>query len=367
MERVSLHLQPPIEWPQPDTRAYLEPLWLGPLQRYVGNLRTDLALAVVDGEALPLTLPRPWRGNSYLCSPLNQYLGYTRELLSKSRAPWTARGLDGPMAWMATLDRVVQVNNWLLSTNLYPPLQATALAPLHHLLLAHFPQRALLFRSLDCRRNAHLIHGLRVLGYRAIFSRLVFYKDVSPSSQVWKQRDTRADLKLASTTHYRWRPAQQWSDADFERATQLYRQLYIDKYTPLNPQFTVAYLRHVGQGSFQLLGLFDGDRMDGVIGFWERAGVMTTPILGYATELPQKLGLYRLLCLRIAQEGQQRGLLVHESAGVGRFKRLRGAVAEAEFNLVYHRHLPWPRRLPWWLLEGLINGPGRRLVEWWEA
>jgi hypothetical protein len=87
-----------------------------------------------------------------------------------------------------------------------------------------------------------------------------------------------------------------------------------------------------------------------------RNGVMTQPFFGYDTRLPQELGLYRLLSLKTLLEGEERGLLVHASAGVGPFKRLRGGVATIEYNAVYDRHLQAARRLPWTLLKLLADG-----------
>ena len=92
-----------------------------------------------------------------------------------------------------------------------------------------------------------------------------------------------------------------------------------------------------------------------MVGYFVRNGVMTQPFFGYDTRLPQELALYRLLSLKTLLEGEERGLLVHASAGVGPFKRLRGGVATIEYNAVYDRHLPAARRLPWTLLKVLAD------------
>jgi hypothetical protein len=87
------------------------------------------------------------------------------------------------------------------------------------------------------------------------------------------------------------------------------------------------------------------------MGFFVRNGVMTQPLFGYDTRLPQAEGLYRLLTLITLQEGLQRNLLVHASGGVGKFKKIRGGKSVIEYNAVFARHLPRKRQMPWKLLK----------------
>jgi hypothetical protein len=87
------------------------------------------------------------------------------------------------------------------------------------------------------------------------------------------------------------------------------------------------------------------------MGFFVRNGAMTQPLFGYDTSLPQEEGLYRLLTLVTLQEGVKRGLLVHASGGVGKFKKLRGGRSVIEYNAVYSSHLPRWRQMPWKLIR----------------
>jgi len=75
--------------------------------------------------------------------------------------------------------------------------------------------------------------------------------------------------------------------------------------------------------------------------------VVTGVVLGYERSLPQGLGLYRMLFALLTAEAAERELLLNLSAGAGRFKALRGAVPVEEFDAVYDRHLPAPRRVVW--------------------
>ena len=95
------------------------------------------------------------------------------------------------------------------------------------------------------------------------------------------------------------------------------------------------------------------DQIDGVLGFVERNGVMTTPLIGYDRSVDAAAGLYRLISLKLVEQAAERGLILHQSSGAAAFKRHRGSTASMEYNLVYDRHLAPRCRLPWQLLAAL--------------
>ncbi|HLO02610.1 MAG TPA: hypothetical protein VK191_05845, partial [Symbiobacteriaceae bacterium] len=135
-------------------------------------------------------------------------------------------------------------------------------------------------------------------------------------------------------------------------------------YSHFNPDFTERFFELALQtDSFYLVGLRKAGRIDGVLGYFWRSGVMTTPIFGYDTSLPQELGLYRMISAILAQEARRRGLLLHASAGAASFKRLRGAVPAIEYSAVYDRHLPVHRRLPWAILGSVLNAVAVPLIQ----
>src|SRR6202022_2402098 len=96
-------------------------------------------------------------------------------------------------------------------------------------------------------------------------------------------------------------------------------------------------------------------RIDAALGYCGRRGYITAPLFGYDTQLPRELGLYRLLTSLTSLEALEHGWTVPFSAGVGRFKRLRGVFAVIEYNAVYDGHLPASRRRPWRLLQAVTD------------
>jgi hypothetical protein len=101
----------------------------------------------------------------------------------------------------------------------------------------------------------------------------------------------------------------------------------------------------------------------GVIGFFKIKGIMATPIVGYDTKLPESLGLYRLLTALVLEESLSSGAIFHMSAGVGHFKRQRGAFQVIETMAVVCNHLPFYRRFIWKSLGFLLNKIGAPVLK----
>jgi hypothetical protein len=89
---------------------------------------------------------------------------------------------------------------------------------------------------------------------------------------------------------------------------------------------------------------------------------MTTPIVGYDVNAPEQLGLYRLLTACVLEESLSSGLIFHMSAGVGHFKRQRGAFQELETMGIVCTHLPFHRRFVWKVLGALFNTVGAKIL-----
>jgi hypothetical protein len=355
-------------------RRYLSPFLQDGPQKFIANVQTDMAIVRVGNVILPVTLGDFRPGNSYVCSPYNQYIDYGKEELSKlgSRAGEAAiRALLRPLGALfrrCQLDRVVMVNNWLLSTNLYPAIEFDQLAAAHAFLIQRFPSHTILFRSVDSLGNSALCAYLSHLGYQMVFSRQVYYMDVR-NPKVTGKKQFKIDLSKHRKTPYRLGDGAMLSASDVDRIRALYNDLYLHKYSFHNPQFTTAFFRlALDEQLLEIRTLRHQERIDAVLGYFWRtnasgAPVMTQPLFGYDTSLPQSMGLYRLLSTQTALEGIAHQRIVHCSAGVGEFKRLRGAVPALEYNAVYHAHLPYTRRLPWRILKILLDWIGIPVVQ----
>ena len=354
-----------LNWPAtPDgdyARRYLLPFMENGPQQYIANIYTDLRVLHGDDVILPLTVTHYHPENSYVCSPYNHYFAYGEEEMSKLGQPIVAallRLLLRPIAGhflRSRFDEVVLVNNWLLSTNLYPALAAPQVEAATRFLATEFPGRPIVWRSVDSGGNPALLRALTSLGCKLVFSRQVYYQNPTDAA-LWRRKQIKVDQSFARRSSYNLHDGSTLTPAAAPRLAELYRLLYLEKYSYFNPQFTANFFRLALDKRLLVFKTCQklGD-IDAVLGYFTRNRIMTQPVFGYDTGKPQKLGLYRLLSLHVLEEARRLGLRVNASGGVGDFKRLRGGVAALEYNAVYLNHLPARRQRPWRLLKGLLD------------
>jgi len=327
------------------------------------NVETKMLLLDTGTHQFPLSLNsgNERADNCYVVSPMTTYVGYANEEIKRLHRPWLAWLLTGLVSGMAGLlahaqvDRIVQVNNWLLSTNVYPgDWHGDDIAEFTRLLAETFPDHAIAFRSLNFRCNRTLIMRLQSQGYVPVPSRQVYLFDATQGerSPMLCRHNTMVDDTLLRRSPYQIVHGKDLPDSDFPRLEQLYNQLYLEKYCWLNPQFTADWMRRGQQDGWLEIRVLrtDEGRIDGVLGWFTNGQILTAPLVGYDTSLPQGLGLYRMLTRLCLREAVARRCLLNFSSGAAQFKRLRGGQPEIEYSMVYSRHLPASRRQVWKLL-----------------
>jgi hypothetical protein len=345
-------------------------------KRAIRNIVTEMKVLDTGEHAFPVSVNAGAEDpeNSYVVSPLTAYTGYARDELNRHDLGLFApplRALTGVSgAWLAAarIDRLVQVNNWLLSTNIYPAdWNGDDVEALTSLLTDRWPDHAIGFRSLNGFSNPVLLQRMRSLGYLALPSRQVYIFDGrrGPESSFRLHHNVGIDARLLHCGAYRIVREGAMRNDEFERLEELYNLLYLEKYCRLNPQFTAEWLRCGHRdGWLELTTLKNAEgRVDGVVGWFGAHGIFSAPIVGYDTTLPAKTGLYRMLTALCIEEAARRRWVLNFSSGAGHFKRLRGGVPEIEYSMVYVRHLPARRRAAWRMLQIALTGVAAPLLK----
>jgi hypothetical protein len=337
--------------------------------RAIDNVSTRIDSVGDGAHRVPVSINQSEPGNSWVCSPHTAYARYSIEELARLRRPLLTLPLAagcrllGGYFWRSGLDDVVAINNWLLSTNLYPEFHAQAVRGWLCEALDRWPGSAIWFRSLNPRYNPEWLGQLSDMGFKLIPSRQVYlYDEINLTSR--SPVNLHRDLRLLKKSSAPRGDAASWSGRDFERAADLYALLYRDKYSELNPTYTAAFLRtwH-GAGLLDLSGFRDEEgSLKAVLGIFAVGGTMTVPIVGYDTHQPPKAGLYRLLMAAAYERAAQSRCRINLSAGAAQFKRLRGGVGTLEYSAVYDRHLPRGRRRAVSLLSLLTRALGVPLM-----
>ncbi len=339
-------------------RPFLDALWREGVRGLVANAQGRVHLAQVDDRVLPVVVPGP--SLTWTASIRTAYVDYAAEELRLVPGAAVRAGLRGALLGLgamlqaASVDRVVLVDDLLLSTCLHPPLGEAAVRAVTEAVAARWPDRAVVWRSLHTFGGSGLDGVLARCGYRAVPSRSVWLWDPTRPDHR-DARDLRRDARLLGTRGYAVVGPEGLGPGDAPRIRALYDALYLDKYSRLNPHFTEAFATMALAGGLEVRALRREGRLDAVVGFYVRDGQMTTPLFGYDTGRPQRLGLYRMASAVLVQEATARGVLLHQSAGAASFKRNRHAEGALEVMRVWDRHLGPRRRAGWAALEAAMR------------
>jgi hypothetical protein len=339
----------------------------------ISNLRTQVSYVGVGDYRMPVTVNSSEPDNTWICSPHTAYARYAIEELERFGHRMLTKPLGGlchfagRYLWNSRIDDAVAVNNWLLSTNLYPPSDPVALRNWISEATQRWPKHAIWFRSLNPRYTQDWIRDLITAGCVLIPSRQVYLFDRITLDDRHPQ-NLRRDMRLLKTSQMEVSPSRYWTSSDFDRAAELYAQLYLKKYSCLNPDYSAAFLRIWSEAHLlDLNGFRDcAGILQAVIGTFSSGDTITAPIVGYNTAEPQRCGLYRLLMASVFRSAALTGRRINLSAGAAEFKRLRGGIGTIESSAVYMRHLPKLRQRSVTILSFLARRIGEPFMKRFE-
>lgn len=355
-------------WDFPDqVQAYLQIAGGRPVG--VSNLATQVDVIGTGAGSVPVTVNHSESANCWVCSPHTAYVRYSREELRRLAHPFLAAPLAalcstlGGYLWKAEIDTAVAINNWTLSTNIYPALNGRLLGEWIDEARQRWPLHAIWFRSLNDRYTPAWLAQLANRGCEMIPSRQVYlYDRIDLSTRA--PANLRRDLKLWHGRRHEVVEAGSWSHGDFVRAAALYEMLYMDKYSRLNPHYDASFLHawHTA-GLLRLMGWRnESGELEAVVGLFGSGSTLTAPIVGYDTQSSPRRGLYRLLMAAVYELAARSDQRINLSAGAAQFKRLRGGVASIEYSAVYARHLPRKRQRAIHLLSRITTTFGEPLM-----
>ncbi len=249
------------------------------------------------------------------------------------------------------LQQSITIGNQLISTNLYSSQFSSHIARISQL-LSQNEDSPLVIRNICPEVDQKLMQDLSDTGWDLLPSRLIYLSQPELAS-VWQHNHVKQDAKLISPSRMKqdkleFIPAAELAVDDMPVLSDLYRQLFIQKHSGLNSDFSLKFFEFCRETGFlELYALKQGTTYLGVIGLYSRPDCpwLTTPLLGYDMQASANLALYRRLMAFLLQQAKERNLHLHYSSGAGNFKRLRGASPTMEYCAVYSAHLAMNKRL----------------------
>jgi hypothetical protein len=318
---------------------------------------------------IPATVSRYIPQNCYVVSPFTQIVDYSKDELQKIDNPllrFFCRLLVFFVQWplrLAKIDSVQVLNNQCLSTNIYPDnWRELDVSALRKQGLNNFPKHALLLRSLNNRQHREFILHLKEDNWLPIVNRQVYL--VLDHKKWLAKRDSKRDLKLLNQDGWEFVSLDYTDSKQLQKAKNLYNQLYLEKYSRYNIQFTESFLKEFSKNNLlKIFCLFHQGEMLGVVGLFVIENTLTVPIVGYDIHRPVKLALYRRLVIFTNRYALENNLQINQSAGAPQFKRTRGAEPVIEYNFAYVGHLSTYKQLVWRCLSIISHKIYRPILE----
>jgi len=333
------------------------------IENYIGNIRTSLNQIKSDDFVLPFTCNEHEYPNSYVCSPYTALYSYSKQEVNKLDNYLVKQTLKLVLPITAYymknnyVNKIISVNNWMLSTNLYPEnWRGNDLSDLKSTLVDRYPEHTIMFRSLNSFSNQPIIDKLQQAGYDLIPSRQIYIYHPS-LNQIRQRNNIKNDFRLLRKTQYQIVKNDDIPNKWIPRIADLYNQLYIKKYSIHNPMFTAEYIRFALKSNYFDFEVFVNRRghVDAVGGRFQLDGTCTLPIVGYDTSKSKQLGLYRLVLASTTKYALDNNLIFNASSGASEFKLLRGGVPFIEYSAIYTKHLSKTRRNMWRRLAYILS------------
>ncbi|KGP64116.1 hypothetical protein EP47_08220 [Legionella norrlandica] len=341
---------------------YSNPFIHGSSKEWMLNVETRMTTEEMGGFLFPATLNDTEYHSSYVCSPYNALITYSKDELFKINNRLLRFCLIllinsiGGLLRLGKVNKNYFINNFLLSTNPYPNWHGDGVKEQLNRAREKYPQHAIMYRSLNEHTNKNLIEHLKKEGFILAASRQVYIFDANLQEFI-NRNNTQNDRRALAKSEYELVLHDQIKESDYHDIVRLYNLLYLEKYSKHNPQFSLKLIAYWHQNRLlTLMGLRDKHGiLQGIVGLFESEQVITAPLVGYNTKLSKDKSLYRILIYLVLDYSHKKNRCLNLSSGASHFKLLRGGQPFIEYTAAYIKHLPLYRRITWRAIQILLN------------
>ena len=243
-------LAPPAGiWPAAQTleRSYIEGVARLTPQGVAPNVDTLWMALRSQDRVFPVTVNAAHDRDSYVCLPHSAYVLYARREIALMTMGFGGHLLSpmiaaaGGLLQAARINRIVHLDNWLLSTNLHGDWNGQDVPTIRALLAERFPDHILAIRSVDPWSSPDLFAAVKADGWTLVPSRQLWV--VEDLAADWTPRNAHDnDRRLIARSGLAIETLTDLTARDATAIADLYHQLYIGKYSALNPVFTPAFV-----------------------------------------------------------------------------------------------------------------------------
>lgn len=340
-----------LSWPSTEhgkrVKAFFLPLIQEGVHHFIENVKTCVYIISYKDWLIPITVNEKEYDNAYVTSNY-VCIQYLKQKLSKN-LKYISPIFDsfGFSLKLAKINKVVMVNNWLMTTSIHETLSHIEVKALTDFLSHTFNDHYIMWRSLHQYRDPHTITRLEASHYNIIPSRHIYFFNPDNHTNLPKRarRHLKQDKELFENSGYHLLKKEDLQEEHFTRLQELYIKIYVDKYKTLSPLFNHKFLQNLKEMENVQFICLKKERIDGFCVLFKTQEEMTMAFMGHDTTLALSEGVYRMINYLAINEAIKEGLLFNQSSGADQFKLWRGAEVAPEFVAVYDKHLSIFRRI----------------------
>ena len=224
--------------------------------------------------------------------------------------------------------------------NIHQSLSVNQITLIREFLVSKFPKHALIVRTLNEKTDTTYIQNLITENFRLIGSRQVYLIDNNALEKftLKKPRDVKKDEYLLTDKDITIINYEKKSLIIDEQIQQLYHNLYLEKHSSLNPDYTTQFFSLIqSTPGFKTKLIYNNQQLIGFLGYMVKNEIIYAPFLGYNPQNPENKDSYRMISAIKIQAAQKGGWTLHSSAGASSFKLNRGHSPVIEYHALYIR------------------------------
>ena len=318
-------------------------------KRYIKNIDVEVQILDVNWTLIPITFWNLKNNNCFSSSVLwmFQYLWHETKNINNIFLKifiYIYTKINIFFIKILRLDLAIFVNNNLLSTNIYPDLKENDFIEIQNFLLKKYPKYTIIFRTLN-GQNKKYLEILKKLWFSKIIFRQIYLSYKEKKELYLNNKYVKQDRKMVMKSRYEHIYKNNYSNNELKEIKECYDNLYLKKYSFLNPQLTFDFFKIIQQNNYFFIKILKNkydQKINAAYGCFMINNQITAPVFWYKND-----NLYRNITLFCVMEWLDKAEIMNCSSWVWQFKMNRWAEKTTEYFLIYYKHLSFFKKLIW--------------------
>ncbi|QPH38260.1 hypothetical protein [Pedobacter endophyticus] len=328
-------------------------------QYYIDGFNSEFKLLVVNDKIIPIVINQGKDKSSYLSALSVHYIKHGIDSVKekvKSRLLYGSLQCLGiilnALLNLVRINKAVYVNCWIIPTGASVYLNNEELLNIREFFQGAYKSYAIIFKGVN---NYLHFEGMSLPNSNCLTNRIVYAVDMD--EEFLKKSDIKKAIKANAKTTYLLTQGDQLKSIDMVTIRHLYNQLYFGKHSKYSLPYNQQWFEMIRALPFFKLQAFKNSDQEVVaftVTFLDNGSIISS--LGACKQnTADYFHLYTLnFAIRVLDAKTQHKNLNYSSGG-DEFKKNRGGIARAEYDLIYFDHLSLIKKSIWRFFISICN------------